>query len=113
MEWLFETKDRDGITVRMSKATYDKHLPIHPEIAHYVQEAKLTIQEPEVVVRDDDGCHHHHRLGLGRGKHKGCYLRVLVNYHGRGKRKYGIVASYWMSRNICPHGEVIWVSKSK
>jgi hypothetical protein len=112
MEWFFETKDRDGVTVRMSKATYEKHLPMHPEIADYVEEAKLTIQEPEIVKRDDDGCHHHYRLGLGRGKYEKCYLRVLVIYHGRGKRKHGVVASYWMSRNIGRQGEVIWLRKS-
>lgn len=38
-QWVFETTDRDGVTVRMSKDTYESHLPIHPEIADYIEEA--------------------------------------------------------------------------
>ena len=110
MEWIFETKDREGVIVRMSKDTYERHLPIHPEIADYIEEAELTVQDPELIIRDDDNCYHHYRLGLGRGKYKKCYVRVLVNYRHRRRKKEGIVSSYWLSRTV-GEGEVIWMKK--
>lgn len=111
MEWLFETKDRNGVTVRMSKDTYERHLPARPEIAHYIEEAQITIQDPELIIRDDDDCYHHYRLGLGREKFKKCYVRVLVRYRRRKSRKEGIVATFWLSRSV-GEGEIVWIRKT-
>lgn len=110
MKWLFEVRDRNNVPVRMSKATYDKHLPKHPEIADYIEEAKLTVEDPELIYRDKDGCHHHYRFGLGEGKYADCYLRVLVRYPRRWGRKQGVVSSFWFSRNV-GKGELIWMKR--
>lgn len=94
----------------MSKDTYESHLPTRPEMADYTEEAKLTIEDPDVIMRDKDGCHHHYKLGLGREKFKNCYVRVLVHYRRRWGRKEGIVASYWLCRRI-GKGELIWMTR--
>jgi len=108
MEWLFETKDRNGVVVRMSRETYERHLPTRPEMADYVAEAKLTVEDPHVIIVDHRGCYHHFRLGVGRGKFRKCYVQVLVHYRRRLGQKRGIVATYWLSRKLC-EGETIWM----
>lgn len=109
MDSLFEAKDRDGVVVRMSRETYERHLPTRPEMADYIEEARITVEDPHLIILDEDGCHHHYRLGLGRGKFKKCYVHVLVYYRRRRGRRVGLVASYWLCRDLI-EGETVWIT---
>lgn len=43
----FEVRDRQGRVVRLREAVYHRHLPEHPEMGDYIEEAKLTISDPD------------------------------------------------------------------
>ena len=109
-KYIFETKDRNGIIVRLDRRTFDRHLTYHPEICNYVDEAKLTIEAPDVILVDNDNCHHHYRLGLGKDKFRKCYVQVLVYYFRRGDITEGKVASFWLTRNV-GKGRLAWMKK--
>lgn len=110
--YVFETKDRYGVTVRLSRHTYECHLVYHPEIADYIEEAKTTIEAPDIIKIDEGGCHHHYRGGLGKGqKFRNCYVEVLVHYHPVEDHIEGKVATYWLQRKIRKRGKVRWRRK--
>lgn len=100
MSYKFETKDRFGNEVRLSESTYNSHLQYRSEMADYLDEARQTIEDPDLILCDKDGCHHHYKLGLGRGKFKNCYVQVLVRYKTVGGRTEGVVVSYWLARRV-------------
>ena len=109
--YVFETKDRYGVTVRLSRHTYECHLVYRPEMADYIEEAKTTIEDPDIIKIDKGGCHHHWRGGLGKGQRFGkCYVEVLVHYHFAEDHMEGRVASYWLPRKI-GKGTVKWKRK--
>lgn len=76
----------------MTQKTFDNHKERHPEIVGYVEEAKQTIADPDVVLETDNGAVQLFRRGLGRKPFERTYLEVVVYY--RGKPANGVVATY-------------------
>ncbi len=77
-EGLFRTLN--GITQNitfMTQRCWDTHAQKHPEIRGKEKAVQLTVEKPELVVRDPDGYLHKYRSGHGTGKTSGLYLHVL------------------------------------
>lgn len=82
----------------MTRRTFESHRPRRPEIEQYVQEAQVTVQDPDVVAEAHSGAVALFRYGLGRNEFRGLYLRVIVYY--RGKPEAGTVATYHFTDEI-------------
>lgn len=81
-DYIFEVNDWRGRIVRLTKRTFETHEKRHPEFAKYIEEAKLTIQDPDFVAEADNGAIALFRFGLGRKPFNDLYLVVIVYYKG-------------------------------
>lgn len=109
-EIKFEVQDRLGRLVRLREAVYQRHLPQHPEMTGYVEGAKLTIAEPDFELIDEDSstnCYQYYRKGLGRGKFKGCFIKVPVYYQKTLWGEVGEVATFHFARRL-GRGKITW-----
>jgi hypothetical protein len=64
---VFNVPDYKGRRVRLTQRTYDKHVPIHPKVEEYVEEAKQVVEDPDDVIEMDSDATFLYRHGLGRG----------------------------------------------
>lgn len=101
--YKFENTDYKGRPVRMTVKTFDTHLLYRPTMADYVEQAILTIQDPDHVQMAKHGGLRLCRLGLGVGLYAKAWLVVHVYYDGRD---IGTVATYHFMRTL-PSNEVI------
>ena len=112
-EYVFEVRDRQGRVVRLRRAVYERHLPQRPEMAAYVEEARLTIASPDWELVDEDtgsNCRVYYRLGLGRDKFEKCFLKVPVYYRKTLWGEEGEVATFHLTRQL-GRGRVTWKSR--
>ena len=80
--YMFEVKDWCGRTVRLTRRTFETHKERHPEFTQYIEAAKQTIQDPDLVAEADNGGTSLVRFGLGRKPFGKLYLVVIVFYRG-------------------------------
>ena len=106
-ELAFKVSDRLGREVQLRSEVYERHLPTHPEIADYLAEAAKTIADPDYELEDDDGSIVYYRKGLGRGKFKGCFIKVPVHYRKTFWGEAGEVATFHLTGRL-GRGRVIW-----
>ncbi|MBM2826542.1 MAG: hypothetical protein HW403_606 [Dehalococcoidia bacterium] len=78
------------------------------EIRGHLEEIKVAIEEPDVIVVDDTGCYRYYKLGAIGGRFRGLYLQVLVRYSEEPQGKVGIIVSAFCSRVIA-QGELRWI----
>ena len=63
-EFVFDVLDFKGRRVRLTRRTFENHLPIHPEISEYLEEAKQVISDPDGALELDNGAVVVFRYGL-------------------------------------------------
>lgn len=97
-DYIFEIVDWRGRPVRLTRRTFENHKDRHPEVPLYIEQAKLTIEDPDFVGEEDYGAVCLFRFGLGRGVFANLYLRVIIYYRGRPER--GVVATYHFTDSI-------------
>ncbi|MBI3953316.1 MAG: hypothetical protein HY330_02265 [Chloroflexi bacterium] len=96
-EPVFQVEDYQGHRITLTRRTFENHLRYRPEIAEYVEEAKQTLQDPDVTVTIESGGKWYYKAGLGRGRFRQTYLGVLV--YDRGQNE-GVVATIMLSRRL-------------
>jgi hypothetical protein len=110
-EIRFEVRDRLGRLVRLREEVYQRHLPEHPEMSEYVEEAKQTIAGPDFELADEDesgNCYKYYRMGLGRDKFQKCFLMVPVYYRETlFWGEVGEVATFHFTRRV-GRGNLTW-----
>lgn len=80
--YIFEIKDWHGRIVRLTRRTFEVHEKRHQEFAKYIEAAKQTIQDPDLVAEADNGAVSLFRFGLGNKPFENLYLVVVVYYKG-------------------------------
>lgn len=95
-----------GRRVRLTQRTYDNHVPKHPEVAEYLEEAQQVIADPDGVIELTSNARLLYAYGLGRDRYKNCYLGVVVYYRRQGDSETGVVATYYFHRTL-PKGRVL------
>ena len=105
-EFVFDVLDFKGRRVRLTRRTFENHLPIHPEISEYLEEAKQVISDPDGALELDNGAVVVFRYGLGRAKFEGCHLGVVVYYRTEKEGEEGVVATYHFFRRL-PDGAAL------
>jgi len=113
-ECIFETTDGEGRLVRYRSVIYNRHLPEHPEVAAYMKEAALTINDPDCEIEDepeaeDSFSRVFYRFGLLRGDYAKLFIKVPV-YYTRATSE-GEVATIHLARHI-GRGKIIWQRNS-
>jgi hypothetical protein len=72
--------------VRITEQNWLDHVEKHPEIESYHGDIPTVLQDPHVVYRaTEDEVHHFYRLGIGKGRLRNLYLRVIVTYSESGE----------------------------
>lgn len=94
--YIFEVKDWRGRIVRLSRRTFETHEKRHPEFAEYIEAAKETIKDPDLVAEADNGATSLFRFGLGHKPYENLYLVVIVYYKGTN----GIEATHHFQASI-------------
>jgi len=105
-EYVFEIEDWRGRHVSLTQRTFENHLQRHPEFPEYVEEAKQTIHDPDVVQESDTGATLLYRFGIGRPPYSRLYLMVVVYYRRRGEGQVGTVATYFFT-DVLKYGESV------
>ena len=103
-KYLFVTKDWQGKTVRMTRSNLEAHRLKRPMMADYVEEAKTTIADPDIVHDADYGAQRLSRLGLGRGSFSNTWLSVVIYYN----TDPATVATYMFAREL-PGAQIVKV----
>lgn len=80
----------------MTEATFNNHKQKHTEVVKYIDEAKLTNADSDVVQEADDGSVFLCRFGLGHEQFVKCWLVVIIHYIATS----GKVATYFFSGNL-------------
>ena len=109
-EVVFQTKDRMGRSVRLRKVVFQRHLPDHPEMAGYVDEAAITVSDPDYEYREEEDnegrfARIYYKKGLGRDKFEKCFIKVPVYYDNDGA---GEVATFHFTRRLDTKGKLLW-----
>ena len=107
-ETVFETTDRLGRRVRYRKVIYERHIPEHPEMADYLEEAADTVHDPDYEVREEPDNKEefrrtYYKMGLGRDDFEMCFIKVPVYYDRIG----GEVATVHFCRQLA-RGKLLW-----
>lgn len=105
-ELAFEVRDRKGRPVQLRADVYERHLPKHPEMADYLEEAKETIADPDLEL-EDDGSTVYYRMGLGRDEFEKCFVKVPVRYKRTLWGEVGEVATFHLTRRL-GRGKIMW-----
>ena len=76
--YVFEVPYWRGRPVRLTQRTFDNHKGKRPDFVTNLDEAKLTIQDPDMVGEGDNGAISLFRYGLR--SYPNLYRRVIVYY---------------------------------
>ncbi len=98
--YVIETEDWRGRSVRMTQRTFDIHAERRPMTSEYLEEAKTTIRDPDIVQPSSSGATLLYRFGLGRPPYQRLYLMVAVHYRQRGETEEGTVATYFFTDSL-------------
>jgi hypothetical protein len=112
---VFETVDYSNTPVVLSRATWQAKAGNaepgeHPEIRSYLADARLTIEEPDLVFQStrDQRSRVFYRLSVGRGLFAGKHLVVVVKYVVEPEGVRGYVSTLYLSRTIYARGKQLW-----
>jgi hypothetical protein len=104
MRYQFETTDPEGRMVHMTVKTFQNHLAYRPMMANYLDEAKLTVSDPDHIQEARNGGMRYCRLGLGRDQYRKAWLVVQVYYDNSST---GTVATYHFMRQLPANERII------
>lgn len=105
--YVFEIADWKRRSVLLTQQTFDNHVHRHPEFPEYVEEAKETVRDPDIVQESDTGATYLYRFGIGRPPFSRLYLKVVVFYRQRGSGQTGTVATYFFTDVLAFDARVI------
>jgi hypothetical protein len=112
---VFETVDYSNTSVVLSWATWRAKAGNagpgeHPEIRAYLDDVRLTIEQPDFVFQStrDARCRLFYRLSVGRGPFVGKHLVVVVKYVVEQTGERGYVSTLYLSRTVYARGEQLW-----
>ena len=110
MKVIFETEDRDGVSVKLNGPQW-KHITLgHPEMEEAMEAIRLTVEDPDVVARtsirprDPDG---ERRVAARLGTHpryRGLWVWVPIEYCPTGNW----VTTAYLSP-LPPEGDLLYV----
>ena len=98
--YIFEIKDWRGRIVRLTRKTFEVHEKRHQEFRQYIEAAKQTIQDPDIVAEADNGAVSLFRFGLGHKSFERLYLQVIVYYKKVEKEVEGKEATHHFTSAI-------------
>jgi hypothetical protein len=85
MNTIFETTDKTGRKIRLTKKQWEHITTIHNDMANYLEEIKTTIEKPLKITEHKIGNLRKFFSYLKHRKHPDKYLRVIVKYlNGEG-----------------------------
>lgn len=99
-EYVFEIEDWQRRLVRLTRRTFENHVRKRSVTSEYLEEAKQTIQDPDVVQLSSTGATFLYRFGLGRTPYSRLYLMVVVYYRRREGNQEGTVATYFFTDTL-------------
>ena len=100
VEYVFEIEDWLGRPVRLTQRTFNNHVNKRSITSEYLEEAKTTIRDPDVVQPSSSGATLLYRFGLGRPPYSRLYLMVAVHYQTRRGTQEGAVATYFFTDTL-------------
>ncbi len=114
-ELVFETVDYNSTPVVLSRATWrakagNDEPGEHPEVRDCLEEARLAIEQPDVVFQStrDRRSRLFYQLSAGRGHFAGKHLVVVVKYVAEPTGIRGYVSTLYLSRTVYARGEQLW-----
>lgn len=112
---VFSTVDYSHTPVVLSWATWrakaGNAVPgEHPEIRDYLEDARSTIERPDIVFQStrDARCRLFYRLSVGRGSFIGKHLVVVIKYIAEEAGERGYVSTLYLSRTVYARGAQLW-----
>ena len=109
---IWEAHDPLGNLVRLEQEAWDHVLRDHPErafLAGHEEQARRTVEDPDVVTREADGSINYYRKGAMQ-RYPSLYLHIVVRERSQGART---VETAWPSRVIDPPEEYLWIRGMK
>jgi len=73
----------------------------------YLEEAKETIRDPDIVQYSSTGATLLYRFGLGRMPYSQLYLMVVVYYKKREGKQEGVVATYFFTDSLAYNEPIV------
>ena len=107
VEYVFEIEDWLGRPVRLTQRTFENRANKRSMTSGYLEEAKVTIRDPDIVQLSSSGATLLYRFGLGRSPYSRLYLMVAVHYRTRGGTEAGAVATYFFTDKLAYNEPVI------
>ncbi len=97
VEHVFQIEDWRGRRVHLTQQTFESHAHRRSEFAEYLEEAKETVNDPDIVQESDTGATFLYRFAIGRPPFSRLYLKVVIFYRQQGERQVGTVATYFFT----------------
>ncbi|MBF0452896.1 MAG: hypothetical protein HQK75_19500 [Candidatus Magnetomorum sp.] len=117
MYYIFEIEDHTGIPVRLSHSVWnDKILAPspkgHPEVEKYFEEAKQTIQNPDIVLesRQRKNVHLHYKI-YNNDRDKKLFLTVVIKYLSETNKIIGYISTIYLTCKLM-RGKLLWMHPS-
>ena len=98
--YIIDAYDWKSRRVRMTRRTFERHVPYHPEIVDYIGEAQEAIADPDIVLEADNGANYLYRFGLGRSPFSRLWLMVVVYYQSSRHEEEGTIATYFFTDSL-------------
>ncbi|OGW14774.1 MAG: hypothetical protein A3G93_09875 [Nitrospinae bacterium RIFCSPLOWO2_12_FULL_45_22] len=111
---MFTIFDKDKIPVTLTKEVWIGKLldPVkgHPEVKDYLEEIKLTIQEPDFIFQSirDERSKLLYKGGLTAGKYKDCFILVVVKYVKEADHLHGYISTVMLTGHVKKGGGLLW-----
>jgi len=110
---IIDVTDPRGHRVVCSGARWEQHIcRTHPELVAHLAEVERTLQEPHFIAQDvEDPCSQaYYSFRLLPGQMQNCYLKVIVRFDDRWRRKRGYVVTAYPVTVVTKEERVIWIS---
>ena len=97
MSWIFDTVDRSGRKIHLSKERWSHINKEHPELAAHLEDIKGTLKSPnKFVMPGFDGSIRYFYKYLKNRQSRARYLLVIVKY----LNAHGFIITSYFVRNI-------------
>lgn len=107
-EILFTIPDRDDIPIHLTRERWESHILVgYPAMAKHLEAIKLTINDPDYILRSDKRADTKlfYRLGVTEGRYSNLYVVVVIRYTA----SEGFVRTAYLALKSIAGGEVVWI----
>lgn len=105
----WSTTDCQGKTVEMDDQAWAHAVRKRPFLAGLEQEARLTVEDPDVCAVESDGSVNYYRQG-GIARYPKLYMHVVARDVSESRRK---VHTVWPSKVVDDYEELLWLRGMK